>query len=60
LLMQKFYRNLIREGLAPAAALRKAQLATVGAARTSAPYFWAGFTVQGDGARPVTPSKARN
>jgi CHAT domain-containing protein len=59
LLMRRFYRNLIREGMGPAAALRKAQLATANAAGTAAPYFWAGFTVQGDGAMPVTmPSKA--
>ncbi|HEY0701502.1 MAG TPA: CHAT domain-containing protein [Candidatus Acidoferrales bacterium] len=61
LLMQRFYRNLIREGMSPAAALRKAQLATAGTAETAAPYFWAGFTVQGNGAQPVTPSpQARN
>jgi CHAT domain-containing protein/tetratricopeptide (TPR) repeat protein len=60
LLMQKFYRNLIRERLTPAAALRKAQLAFLGATGTAAPYFWAGFMVQGDGARPVMPSKAGN
>jgi CHAT domain-containing protein/tetratricopeptide (TPR) repeat protein len=61
LLMQRFYRNLVRDGMGPAAALRKAQLSTAGAAGTTAPYFWAGFTVQGDGARPVTtPVKATN
>ena len=61
LLMQRFYRNLIREEMGPGAALRKAQLATANAAGTAAPYFWAGFTVQGDGAKPiVTPTKARN
>lgn len=60
LLMQKFYRHLLRERLAPAAALRKAQLATAAAERTAAPYFWAGFALQGDGARPVMESKAGN
>jgi CHAT domain-containing protein/tetratricopeptide (TPR) repeat protein len=61
LLMKRFYRNLIRDGMGPAAALRKAQLATAGAAGTSSPYFWAGFTVQGDGAEPVmAPSKTKN
>jgi CHAT domain-containing protein len=61
LLMRRFYRNLIRDGVGPAAALREAQLATANADGTAAPYFWAGFTVQGDGARPVTAAaKARN
>jgi CHAT domain-containing protein len=55
LLMQRFYRKLIREKLSPAAAMRRAQLATAGVASTSAPYYWAGFTVQGDGAAPLTP-----
>ena len=53
LLMTKFYGNLIRERQSPAGALRRAQLATASAASTSAPYYWAGFTVQGDGARPL-------
>jgi len=53
LLMEKFYGNLIREKQAPAEALRRAQLATASAASTSAPYYWAGFTVQGDGARAL-------
>jgi CHAT domain-containing protein len=51
--MEKFYGNLIREKQAPAEALRRAQLATASAASTSAPYYWAGFTVQGDGARAL-------
>jgi CHAT domain-containing protein len=55
LLMESFYRNLIRGKASPAAAMRKAQLATSGLAGTAAPYYWAGFTVQGDGAAPLTP-----
>ncbi len=53
LLMEKFYGNLIREKLSPAGALRRAQLATAKVASTSAPYYWAGFTVQGDGAKAL-------
>lgn len=49
-LMQRFYRNMIRRKMAPAAALRRAQLDTAGDPATSAPFHWAGFTVQGDGA----------
>jgi CHAT domain-containing protein len=55
LLMQSFYRKLIREKASPAAAMRRAQLATAGVASTAAPYYWAGFTVQGDGAAPLNP-----
>ena len=54
LLMQRFYRNLIQGKLLPAAALRRAQLATAGEAGTSAPFYWAGFTIQGDGAAALT------
>jgi CHAT domain-containing protein len=55
LLMQTFYRNLIREKAPAAAAMRRTQLATAGAASTAAPYYWAGFIVQGDGAAPLAP-----
>jgi CHAT domain-containing protein len=47
-LMARFYQHLLVDRLPPAAALRKAQLALRGEARTSAPSFWAGFTLQGD------------
>jgi CHAT domain-containing protein len=50
ILMQRFYRNLIQKKLPPAAALRLAQLDTARDSATSAPFHWAGFTVQGDGA----------
>jgi CHAT domain-containing protein/tetratricopeptide (TPR) repeat protein len=56
LLMQRFYRNLIRGKLSPAAALRRAQLATASVAGTSAPFHWAGFTIQGDGSAPLAAS----
>ncbi len=47
-LMQRFYDGLLRQGLGPAAALQQAQreLAQVSAWR--APYYWAGFVLQGD------------
>jgi CHAT domain-containing protein/tetratricopeptide (TPR) repeat protein len=47
-LMSRFYRNLLKERLAPAAALRAAQLSLFRTERWHAPYYWAGFTVQGD------------
>lgn len=47
-LMVRFYRGLLDEGLAPAAALRAAQRALAASERFSAPYYWAGFVLQGD------------
>lgn len=47
-LMTHFYQKMLREGLRPAAALRAAQLALLKDPRWEAPYFWAGFTLQGD------------
>ena len=45
-LMASFYRGMLREGLSPAAALRKAQLETKN--KWKRPYFWAGFSLQGE------------
>jgi CHAT domain-containing protein len=53
LLMQRFYRNLIQAKMSPAAALRRAQIETASDPATSAPFHWAGFTVQGDGGAPL-------
>ena len=47
-LMQKFYRGILQQGLQPAAALRAAQVSMWKESRRSAPYYWAGFTLQGD------------
>jgi CHAT domain-containing protein/Tfp pilus assembly protein PilF len=47
-LMQKFYRGILQQGLQPAAALRAAQFSMWKEPRRSAPYYWAGFTLQGD------------
>ncbi|HWM90851.1 MAG TPA: CHAT domain-containing protein [Thermoanaerobaculia bacterium] len=47
-LMIRFYRAMWTEGLAPAAALRSAQLSIRGERRWRDPYFWAGFVLQGD------------
>jgi len=46
-LMTRFYRHLLVEGLAPAAALREAQRSMLADPRY-APYHWAGFVLQGD------------
>ncbi|MGA9980378.1 MAG: CHAT domain-containing protein [Candidatus Sulfotelmatobacter sp.] len=47
-LMQKFYRGILQQGLEPAAALRAAQFSMWKESRRSAPYYWAGFTLQGE------------
>ena len=46
-LMRKFYEGILIHKLAPAAALRSAQLETRKQRRYRSPYYWAGFTVQG-------------
>jgi CHAT domain-containing protein len=47
-LMRHFYRGILVEGLSPAAALRAAQNAIRRQANWQAPYYWAGFTLQGE------------
>lgn len=47
-LMSRFYRGLLRDGLSPAAALRRAQLELARERRWDSPAFWAGFVLQGD------------
>lgn len=53
-LMRHFYQGMLKEGLSPAAALRKAQDWVRRQEGWRAPYFWAGFTLQGEwrGERP--------
>ena len=46
-LMKLFYQYMLHEGLAPSAALRKAQLDFLNSDRRD-PNFWAGFFVQGE------------
>ncbi|GAB1542004.1 hypothetical protein NUACC21_46770 [Scytonema sp. NUACC21] len=48
MLMQKFYSAMLKEGLMPAAALRKAQLEMLQQKRWQSPYYWAGFVLQGE------------
>ena len=46
--MTRFYRHVITGKEAPAAALRAAQLELSRDPRWAAPYYWAGFVIQGD------------
>ncbi|MGH9752727.1 MAG: CHAT domain-containing protein, partial [Blastocatellia bacterium] len=47
-LMKRFYQGMLKEGLRPAAALRAAQIEMSKSSRWSAPYYWAGFVIQGE------------
>lgn len=47
-LMSQFYAQMLRYQLHPAAALRAAQLVMSRHPRWSAPYYWAGFVLQGE------------
>jgi CHAT domain-containing protein len=47
-LMQAFYRGVLQRGQSPAAALRHAQTSVAAIAKWRAPYYWAGFVVEGD------------
>jgi CHAT domain-containing protein/tetratricopeptide (TPR) repeat protein len=47
-LMKRFYQSMLAKGLPPAAALRGAQLAMWQDKRWSSPFYWAGFTLQGE------------
>jgi CHAT domain-containing protein len=48
-LMARFYEGLLGRSLEPAAALRDAQLSLIHETRWKSPYYWAGFTLIGDG-----------
>jgi CHAT domain-containing protein len=47
-LMKQFYRGILVDKLRPAEALRAAQLEIRQQAQWQAPYFWAGFVLQGE------------
>ncbi|MEG4227599.1 tetratricopeptide repeat protein [Microcoleus sp. N9_B2] len=47
-LMQKFYQKMLQQKLAPAAALRAAQIEMMQQEKWKSPYYWAAFTLQGE------------
>ena len=47
-LMKAFYHGMLQQHLPPASALRAAQLHLSRDPRWAAPYFWAGFVLQGE------------
>jgi CHAT domain-containing protein/predicted negative regulator of RcsB-dependent stress response len=48
ILMRNFYRNMLKEGLPPATALRKAQIALWQSGDWRQPNYWAAFVIQGE------------
>lgn len=46
-LMESFYEGLLRQGMAPSAALQQAQVQML-SSRWKAPHYWAGFVLQGE------------
>lgn len=52
-LMKYFYGAMLKDRLAPAAALRAAKEAMWGQERWRAPYFWAAFVLQGEYRNPI-------
>ena len=47
-LMADFYEAMLQQGMSPAAALRSAKLKMMRDKQWSAPYYWAGFVLQGE------------
>ena len=47
-LMQKFYQKMLQQKLAPASALRAAQMEMMQQEQWKSPYYWAAFTLQGE------------
>jgi CHAT domain-containing protein len=52
-LMADFYESVLQKGLPPAAALRAAKLKMMRDKQWNAPYYWAGFELQGEYANPI-------
>jgi CHAT domain-containing protein/Tfp pilus assembly protein PilF len=47
-LMTGFYESLLQQGMSTGAALRAAKLKAIGETQWRAPYYWAGFVLQGE------------
>jgi CHAT domain-containing protein/Tfp pilus assembly protein PilF len=60
-LMKRFYTNMLRQGMTPAAALRAAQNSIrqePDKPEWRSPYYWASFTLQGEYRRSIKPAPA--
>jgi CHAT domain-containing protein len=47
-LMKRFYRGMLKDGMRPAAALRAAQIEMWKKKHWQSPFYWGGFTLQGE------------
>lgn len=47
-LMKRFYQRMLLEKVPPATALRQAQISMLKEKASAQPFYWAGFTLQGD------------
>ena len=56
-LMRQFYTNMLRKGMTPADALRAAQNSIRQRPEWQAPYYWAGFTLQGEYRQVIKPAR---
>ena len=54
-LMKLFYSNMLQNGMTPGEALRAAQNSIRQQPHWSAPYYWAGFTLQGEYRQAIKP-----
>jgi CHAT domain-containing protein len=59
-LMKHFYGKMLHDGLTPAAALRSAKEIVRKQPGWSAPYFWAGFVIQGEYRDPIAVDHERS
>jgi CHAT domain-containing protein/tetratricopeptide (TPR) repeat protein len=57
-LMKRFYDNMLRRGMRPAAALREAQNSIRQEPQWRSPYYWAAFTLQGEYRQIIKPAPA--
>ena len=57
-LMKRFYANMLRRGMTPAAALRAAQNSIRQEPQWRSPHYWAAFTLQGEYRQVVAPAAA--
>jgi CHAT domain-containing protein len=48
ILMSDFYEGILKKGLTPSAALRRAQQEMMKNPKYQSPYYWAAFTLQGE------------
>jgi len=59
-LMKTFYESMLRDGMTPAAALRAAKQKIRGERAWKAPFFWAGFVLQGEYKEPIVAGSGRS